>query len=73
MQTLKFHKTLYSDAAIQEAMDTYRAFGQVVLTEQEPYALVEVKATADDLDEAQLAGELANFALARSIEQRRSQ
>ena len=73
MRRLRFHRTLYSEAAIQEAIQAYGAFAKMELTEQEPYALVQVEPTSDDLDEDLLAGELANHALARSIEERRSQ
>ena len=73
MATLRFHRTLYSEAAIREAMEVYSAYAELELTEQEPYALVQVASTSDGLDHDLLAGELANHALARSIEERRSQ
>ena len=73
MRTLRFHRSLYSEEAIREAMAVYAPYGSLEFAEEEPYARVTVQATAEDLDDDLLAGELGNHALARSVEQRRAQ
>ncbi len=72
-RTLRFHRSLYSEEAIREAMEVYGEHGDFELTEAEPYACVKVEVTAEGLDEGRLVGELGNHALARSVEQRRAQ
>ncbi len=72
MRTLRLHGELYSEAAIQQALLAYQDFAHLELRSEEPYVLVDIEATAD-VPAERLEDELANYALALTIEQKRGQ
>ena len=72
MGTLRLHSALYSEEAIQAAQEAYRPWATIKLRSEEPYVLVDIEATGD-VSAERLENELATFALARTIEQKRGQ
>jgi len=70
VQRLAFHHLLYSGRAIEESMQVFAEHAQIVREERMPYFELEV--TAPDGDEQAVTGELANYILALTIEERRS-
>ena len=72
MGTLRLHSALYTEESIQAALEVYAPWASLKLSREEPYMLVEIEATAD-VSAERLENELATYALARTIEQKRSQ
>ena len=71
MATLRFHHTLYSKVALEEAIQVFGEFGELKLEQDMPYYQVELSAAEAD-DEAELVGEFQNYALALTIEEKRA-
>ena len=67
--TLRFHRDLYSGTAIDAAVGAFREVADCRLTEETAYWVVEVDARAD-APLAEVAAELANYALGLTIDQR---
>ncbi len=72
MRTLRLHSALYSEEAIQAALEAYGPWADLEQRSEEPYVLVDIEATGD-VSAQRLENELATYALARTIEQQRSQ
>ncbi len=70
MATLRFHQNLYSAGAIEAAMKVFGDHGTFDLQTREPYFELSVEA-AEPADEDALLGELSNYALALTIEEKR--
>jgi hypothetical protein len=64
--TLRFHKKIYSRAAVKSAVETYGAVASVAMRIEGDYAVVEVEADSPE-DTAEVAGELQNWALGQAI------
>jgi hypothetical protein len=64
--TLRFHKKIYSRAAVKSAVETYGAVATVAMHVEGEYAVVDVEAGSQE-DTAEVAGELGNWALGQSI------
>ena len=71
MTRLRLHQELYSVRGIDAAIAAYEQAGTFARAEHAPYFELQITAAAD-VDEAELASELANYALASTIEERRS-
>ena len=67
--TLRFHKRLYTKPAIKAAAEAFAGVARVKVVTDGDYTTVEVEAQ-DPVDTAEVAGELANWALGQSIVQR---
>lgn len=69
MIELRFHHELYDGFAIDEAV---KAFGDVMTAElaREDHGFVVRLTAAPTFDEAEVAAELANYALGKTIERR---
>ncbi len=72
MITLRLHSALYTEDAIAAALEVYSPWADLERGDEEPYVLVKIQATGD-VSEERLENELATYALARTIEQKRSQ
>jgi hypothetical protein len=70
MQQLRFHRTVYSRGAIDAAVALYAGFGTIAVAEAPPYFEVTIEAANPEREPA-LAGEVANSALALTIEDKR--
>ena len=64
-RTLKLHRELYPDAAVQEAVAAFGDLAAVTVTERAPYHVLAVT-PAPDVDPDQVVRELANYALSRA-------
>lgn len=65
----RFHADLYSRAAVETAVKIYEPYAAITLSESEGAFVVRITASGG-IDEAQLAGELGNYALGETIEKR---
>ncbi len=70
MDSFKLHKNLYSATAINRAMETFKAYASLQLCEAGSY--FELTVTAEDGNEREVACELANHALAFTVEEVRA-
>jgi hypothetical protein len=71
MRTLRFHHEIYSAEAIEEALRAFEAHAELSHRQEAPY--FEVTLTAKSAaDEAALAGELSNYVLALTVEEKRA-
>lgn len=68
MTELRFVKSLYNEAAVDEAVSAYARFGTIERVDEGERWVVRVTAR-DEARERRLANELANHALGRTIEQ----
>jgi hypothetical protein len=69
MTELKFHKSVYSGKAVDEAVKRFHAFAEFSLRE-EPEHWVVALSVADQTRERRVAGELGNFALGLTVQKR---
>ena len=69
MTTLEFHRDLYSGVAVDAAVEAFREVAACELVEKPTHWVVMVTALADE-DERSVVGELANYALGLTIEER---
>ncbi len=67
--TLRFHREIYDGKAVNAAVEQLADYATVELVEEPSYWVVKVEAEDDDQTRA-VAGELGNFALGLTIEQR---
>jgi hypothetical protein len=67
--TLRFHKRLYTKAAVKDAVQAFTGVARVAVRAEGDYQVVDVEAM-DPADTGEVAGELANWALGQSIVQR---
>jgi len=67
--TLRFHRQLYDGKAVDAAVKQFDDFATYELSEEPDYWVVAVGG-ADDAELKQLVGELGNFALGLTIQQR---
>jgi hypothetical protein len=63
--TVRFHRTLYTEAAIAEAAATFADFASFAVRADGEHHVVEVSAIARDVD-GDVVAEFCNFALANS-------
>ena len=71
MNSLKLHSDLYSADAVAQAVSVYADYASVTVRQVAPY--FEVDVTCDvETREPRVAAELANYALAITIEERRA-
>jgi hypothetical protein len=68
MTEIRFSADLYSGFAIDEAVKVYSDLARFELEKEPAEFIVRLTATDDDVDEATLAAELANYALGLTIE-----
>jgi hypothetical protein len=69
MTELRLHRELYDGPAIDEAVKLYARFGTFELAEEPEHWVVRLTAKSD-ARERQLAGELGNYALGLTVQQR---
>ncbi len=69
--TVRFHRTLYTEAAINEAAATFAGLASFAVRSDGEHHVVEVSAIARDVD-GDVVAEFCNFALANSARGRRS-
>jgi hypothetical protein len=66
------HKDIYSDDAISRAVSTFSDYGVFDITPADKGGHIQVEITpSDDIDEAELVGEFANYVLVDSVESKR--
>ncbi len=70
MTEVRFHRDLYSEAAVQEAVARYRPYAEIACAEHPADWCVTV-ATAKAEREQRIAHELANYALGLTIRARK--
>ncbi len=68
---VRFHKTLYTDAAIREAAATFADFATFAVRSDGEHHVVEVRDVTRDVD-GDVVAEFCNFALANSARSVRS-
>ena len=71
MRRLRLHQELYSAPAVEEASAVFASHAKVCLREEKPYFDLEITAANAETDEDVLAGELANYVLALTVEEKR--
>jgi hypothetical protein len=72
MTALQLHKDIYSDDAISRAVSTFADYGVFNITPEDKDGRIQVDITPnDDIDEAELIGEFANYVLVDSVESTR--
>ncbi len=69
--TLRFHREFYDGMAVDAAVKTFEDYGSFALSETESHWIVEVSGREGPALR-ELAGELQNYALGLSIDQRAS-
>ena len=69
--TVRFHRTLYTEAAITEAAETFSGLASFAVHSDGEHHVVEVSAIAREVD-GDVVAEFCNFALANSARGRRS-
>ena len=69
--TVRFHRTLYTEAAITEAAETFAGLASFAVRGDGEHHVVEVSAITRDVD-GDVVAEFCNFALANSARGRRS-
>jgi hypothetical protein len=69
--TVRFHRSLYTDAAITEAAETFVGLATFVVRTDGEHHVVEISAIARDVD-GDVVAEFCNFALANSARAQRS-
>ena len=69
--TVRFHRTLYTEAAIAEAAATFTGLASFAVRSDGDHHVVEVTEIARDVD-GDVVAEFCNFALANSARGRRS-
>jgi len=71
MTTLRFHRKIYRMGSIQEVMDSFQEFGSFNLERDGEYLVLEISDIDEEYQEI-LPHEIANYALAQTIENLRS-
>ncbi len=69
--TIRFHRTLYTEAAIREAAATFEGLASFAIRTDGEHHVVDVSAIAPDVD-GDVVAEFCNFALANSARSQRS-
>ncbi len=69
--TVRFHRTLYTEAAIAEAAATFAELASFAVRSDGEHHVVDVSGIARDVD-GDVVAEFCNFALANSARGRRS-
>jgi hypothetical protein len=69
--TIRFHRALYTEAAIAEAADTFAGFASFAVRADGEHHVVDISAIARDVD-GDVVAEFCNFALANSARGPRS-
>ncbi|MFW5878770.1 MAG: HxsD-like protein [Myxococcota bacterium] len=70
MRALKLHHDLYSSMAVEEACNAFAGHASIESRQEKPYFELSISAT-DGADEDELVGELANYILALTVEEKR--
>ncbi len=70
MTTLEFHRDLYSGVAVDAAVEAFREVAACELVENSTHWVVIVRPVGAEEDERTVVGELANYALGLTIEER---
>jgi hypothetical protein len=69
--TVRFHKTLYTEDAINEAITTFEGLASFAVRADGEHHVVDLSAIARDVD-GDVVAEFCNFALANSARRQRS-
>ena len=69
MTELRFHRQIYRGTAVDEAVKRFAAFAAFELREEPDYWIVQMTAR-DPAKEKKIAGELGNWALGLTVQQR---
>jgi hypothetical protein len=69
--TVRFHQSLYTEAAIKEAVETFAGLASFALRTDGEHHVVEISAIDPDVD-GDVVAEFCNFALANSARGQRS-
>jgi hypothetical protein len=69
---MRLHCELYSAPALASAIQVFEGYASVTMRKDEQYFLVTVSADSETVED-RVAAELSNYALALTIEERRSQ
>ncbi|MFW6369072.1 MAG: HxsD-like protein [Myxococcota bacterium] len=67
---MKLHHDLYSTMALEEACKAFAGHASIETRQEKPYFELSVTATSG-ADEDELVGELANYILALTVEEKR--
>ncbi|MBP7125553.1 HxsD-like protein [Myxococcota bacterium] len=67
--TLRFHKRIYSRKALLETVEAFRGVVEARLSSDKDHFVLEVQ-VPDPADADEIGGEMMNWALGRTIEQR---
>lgn len=70
MRSLKLHHELYSAKALEEASSAFADHAAIDIRQEKPYFELTLTASGD-ADEDELLGELANYCLALTVEEKR--
>jgi hypothetical protein len=70
LESIKLHKTLYSATSIGRAMETFKSHALLQMREAGFY--FEITVSSEDSNEREVASELANHALAFTVEEVRA-
>ena len=71
MTTLRFHRKIYRMGSLQEVMESFGEFGTFNLEKDGEYFVLEISDMDEEFEEI-LPHEIANYALAQTIENLRS-
>ena len=71
MTSLRFHRKIYRMGSLQEVMDSFADFGTFKLERDGEYLVLEISEMDEEFVEI-LPHEIANYALAQTIENLRS-
>jgi hypothetical protein len=71
MIQVSFHRDLYSEEALAEAIDLYREHANIERESREDAFLVRITSTAQ-FDEREIADELGNYVLGATIDRQHS-
>lgn len=69
MRELRFHRQVYRGEAVDESVKLFDRFAEFELSEEDEHWIVRLTAN-DPARERRIAGELANYALGLTIQQR---
>lgn len=72
MVHLRFHRSLYSTAAIDKAVEVFVDHARCTRSVTGEYTELELSPLVEGVDEDELAGELANHVLVATVEEKRS-
>lgn len=71
MRVVRFHTTLYSASAIEQAIEVFTEHAAFERRDQDPYVEIELEPKGEESADL-LAGEFSNYALALTVEETRA-